>query len=117
MEPVDASGPNHKTQKFLENNNKKNRREVFFSSNPCAHPPKSVLERNESENPFDKGVALTSASGHRGPARECWTFRRANVDSCVDATASQTAERMRWRQGGWRGLGVFPPSACIWCWR
>lgn len=30
MEPVDASGPNHKTQKFLENNNKKKIGEKFF---------------------------------------------------------------------------------------
>lgn len=40
MEPVDASGPNHKTQKFLENNNKKNRQELFLSSNLRAFPPR-----------------------------------------------------------------------------
>lgn len=66
--------------------------------------PKSFLERNESENPFDKGVALTSASGHRGPARKCWTIRRANVDSYVVATASKT--------GGLVRIGCFP-SVCL----
>lgn len=70
------------------------------------------MERNESENPFDKGVALTSASGHRGPAREFWTFRRANVDSCLVATASETAEGVRRRQGGPARIGCFP-SVCL----
>lgn len=45
-------------------------------------------------------MALTSASGHRGPAREGWTFWRANVDSSVCVSASKTAERTRRGRGG-----------------
>lgn len=43
MEPVDASGPNHKTQKFLENNNKKKIGEKFFSLPIFALSPPRVF--------------------------------------------------------------------------
>lgn len=94
MEPVDASGPNHKHR-----NSSTKKARTFFPS-PSLRPPQSFLQRNKSENPFERGVALTSASGHRGPARDGWTFRRANVDSSVCASASKTAERMRRGRGG-----------------
>lgn len=105
--------PKSQTEKFSENNNKK-RMNFFFILLPKPYDPPRV---------FCKGIKVRIlfffflievwlSLPHpvtRDLQREGWTFRRANVDSSVCASASKTAERVRGARGrgggGWGGGG------------
>lgn len=111
--------PKSQTEKFWENNNKKKKKknELFFPS-PSPYQPPGVFCKGIKVKIlfffFDRGVALTSASGHRGtceggsdvPACKCGFF-------CLCVCVKDCREGEAWTGVGWGAGGGAMRNRCF----